>query len=565
MTGEGAVAAMLWGGMLGLGGYWASGHLFRQPRGLSRAIGAAVLAWAWATIGALALGLSGHLARGPLLGWAAAGVALAGLARLRMSDPPDRPPPPGGPVDGAATLAIALAIWTLAWIGMPSWLLPERSISDAPIYHLYFAAQWWKSGRLWIVPAPFGDTAVLVLPGRGEVLFAASMAIAGGDILARACPFLFLILAGTSVFAIARRLGAGTSAALVATAMFATTIPNVHVLVHGERGRDLRRGLPGGGPLLPRIRPAAGVRGDAGAGRAGGGRLLEHQADRDGLRAAAAGRGGDRGDRSRGPAAGPARAPALAGHRAGLMAGYWFARNAAMTGNPLYPLQVSVLGRVWLPGWFESSAMRHSLFYLPPGDLRILADAVLDVLDPRLTPLWLAGLLAAWASWRGRPEGRWIGVVATMAVMNVGLYWLIPYRTQQRFLLPAFGLATAPLAGLLDRSRWLRWAAALLLAVHLLTPSAWPFVPIGRLTKWGLSGRLISAEQGPVPVIPTPEQWRSVAGQPDREWRVGVPALTGILALLAAPAWVLTCRRPSPALGLGAALATSALFAIPSA
>ena len=31
----GGLAALLWGGMLGLGGWWASGCAFRQPDGLS--------------------------------------------------------------------------------------------------------------------------------------------------------------------------------------------------------------------------------------------------------------------------------------------------------------------------------------------------------------------------------------------------------------------------------------------------------------------------------------------------------------------------------------------------
>ena len=121
-------------------------------------------------------------------------------------DPPARPASKGEPVDGAATVGLALAIWAVALSGIPLWILPETAGSDAPIYHLYFAAQWWKSGRLLLIPAPFGDTAVSYLPAGGEVLFAALMALADGDILARAGPFLFLVLAATSAFAIARSL-----------------------------------------------------------------------------------------------------------------------------------------------------------------------------------------------------------------------------------------------------------------------------------------------------------------------------------------------------------------------
>ena len=246
------------------------------------------------------------------------------------------------------------------------------------------------------------------------------------------------------------------------------------------------------------------------------------------------------------------------------MAGYWFVRNAGLTGNPLYPLEVSVLGRVWLPGWFEPSAMRHSPFYIPPGELG-LADAVLNVVDPRLAPLWAAGLLAAWIPRRERPESRWTGVVAALAAVNVALYWAIPYRTQQRFLLPAVGLATVPLACLLDRARWLRWTATGLLALHLVTPPIWPVVPLGRQAEWGFTGALVSAVRGPVPVMPTASQWQGIESWPDLGLVVGIPLTSGLLALLAARDWASMRRDRSPGRGLRATIAASAMLAVPCA
>jgi hypothetical protein len=63
-----------------------------------------------------------------------------------------------------------------------------------------------------------------------------------------------------------------------------------------------------------------------------------------------------------------------------------------------------------------------------------------------------------------------------MAVLNVLLYWLcIPYRTQQRFMLQALGLAVMPVALVLDRSIWLRRLGVVLLGIHLFTPQNWPF------------------------------------------------------------------------------------------
>src|SRR5207302_2035314 len=45
--------------------------------------------------------------------------------------------------------------------------------------------------------------------------------------------------------------------------------------------------------------------------------------------------------------------------------GFWFGRNVLLTGNPLYPLQVEMLGKTILRGWYDSQAMRFSPYYLP--------------------------------------------------------------------------------------------------------------------------------------------------------------------------------------------------------
>jgi hypothetical protein len=562
----GAFWTLLWGGMLGLAGWWVSGRGFRQPDGLPRALGAAMLAWAWATLGALALGLAGFLARGPLLAWAGAGLALGGLVRALAPPAPRGAEPVDGPLDGAATIGLALTLWAVAVLGATSLLLPVKVISDGPIYHLYFAARWWKSGRLAIIPAPFGDTAVSYLPADGELLFAALMALDGGDLPARAGQVPFLMLAAASAFGIARRLGASMSAATLAVGLFVTCMPML--LYSFEANVD---SIFVAGYLVAAYEFLRYAQGDGRAGTLALGALAA---------------GGAWGSKVTGTVFVPplqavaavavvARAGswrARVGHLLLLallpwtMAGYWFARNAWLTGNPIYPLQVSAFGRVWLRGWYESSAMRLSPFYLPPGDLRLLADSLLSSFDPRLAPLWAVGLLGGWLLSRRRPEGRWIGVVAALAVADVALYWfLIPYRSQIRFLLPAIGLATAPLACLLDRARWLRWTAVGLLAIHLLTPTLWPVEPFGRETTWGLSGRLNASSEGVIRAIPTPDQWRLIRRQPTLGLNLGMTLASGVLALLAARAWASARRHPSRVRRLRAAIATAALVALPCA
>jgi hypothetical protein len=158
--------------------------------------------------------------------------------------------------------------------------------------------------------------------------------------------------------------------------------------------------------------------------------------------------------------------------------GYWFIRNAILTGNPLYPLEVRWSSQTIFRGWYGPNAMRFSQYYIPFDDWRALGDTLFLVLDPRLTPLWMGSVIAAWVvpGARSMKARAWIAGFALLAVLNVVLFWVcIPYRTQHRFMLHALGLAVVPLGATLDRGRWLRRLAVLLLGIHLVTPQNWPF------------------------------------------------------------------------------------------
>ena len=122
-----------------------------------------------------------------------------------------------------------------------------------------------------------------------------------------------------------------------------------------------------------------------------------------------------------------------------------------------------------------------SAYYLPMRDWRALRDILLAVLDPRLAPLLAGGPgrglgLGNETQPDSGPRDRWIGSLSPpLPCSTSSSYWVcIPYRTQQRFMLQSLGLAAVPLARLLDRWRGLRIFAAVLLALHLLTPQTWP-------------------------------------------------------------------------------------------
>ena len=467
-------------------------HGLRQPPGAARSLGAVVLAWAWITAGAELLGGLGLLARWPLVAWSAGGLAVAAALRFARPGPADPvlARPKAGP-GAAATIAVGLLIWASLRLGLTALLFPVKVVSDGPIYHLYFAARWWKAGRIFPVPSPFGEVGATYFWANGELWYAWLMTLWGGDAWARLGQVPFYGVAIAAAHALARRAGTSAGSATIASACFASAQPLL--LFAFEPNVDA---LFIAGYLLACyffLRYAAGDDGWASLA----------------LGALAAGLG--MGTKPTGivffpPLIALAAVPILTramprraklGHLATLvilpatMAGFWPARNAWLTGNPLYPLRVEILGRAWLRGWFGPDAMTRSLYYIPVSDWRSLIDILLAVLDPRMVPLWAFALLGGWAiGRRDRASTRLALGCTVLAAADLALYWLvIPYRTQQRFMLQALGLAVVPLAMALDRAAWVRWAAVAALALHLLTPQVWPIAATEREIPWDLNPR----------------------------------------------------------------------------
>ena len=159
------------------------------------------------------------------------------------------------------------------------------------------------------------------------------------------------------------------------------------------------------------------------------------------------------------------------------------------------------------------------------------------ILDPRMAPLWLAAIAVGWALPGSATRGlrRWIALFAIGAVLNVALYWLvIPYRTQQRFMLQALGLAVVPLAATLDRGRWLRVVATVLLALHVLTPETWPWPAREDAIPWDCSRFVPNAIGSLLPLFPGIEPTRGVAAPLPVQ-----PVVLGlvVVAILMVDAW----------------------------
>jgi Dolichyl-phosphate-mannose-protein mannosyltransferase len=490
-------------GALLLGSYSIARYGFKQPRGLSAALATAVVFWCACTVGLEVLGTFGALALEPMLVWGLmVGLIGGGLWWLR-------PEVNLGPsivatdesVSWDAVLSVAGLLSAALVLGMKSLLLGVKVVSDGPIYHLYFAARWWKAGRLFLVAVPFGESAATYFPANGDLWFAWLMATCGGDRLAKVGQAPFLVLASLAAYGCARRLGAGRSASLVATCWFASSTPllifsfepnvdTIFVAGYLMAAYFILRASEGAGDT------AAFFLGALAAGAALGTKTVAVVFVPPVLALAMV---------AILVQAVPARtkilrtlvvlaAPLVSG-------GFWYIRDALLTGNPLYPLEVRVLGRSLLHGWYLPEAMIKSPYYLPFAEWRALGDILLAVLDPRLTPFWIAALVLGWAIKTPTTDGarRRIAIFSIMAVLNVVLYWVcIPYRTQQRFMLQALGLAVVPLAITFDHNRWIRRAGALLITLHLFTPQDWPFARADGSLPWDLTPIIPNSMGDPV-------------------------------------------------------------------
>lgn len=496
---------MSWVGTLGLnvplflGAYLCARDGVRLAAGASRIIGTAVLAWAWQTLGMELLGVLGLLALGPLVAWSSL-AALIGIVIRRRRGPNREEIAASASGNWLTAMALGLILAPCVALGTTSLLGPLKVVSDGPIYHLYFAARWWKAASLFLVPVPFGENAATYFPAIGDLGFTWLFIGWDGDRLAKIGQAPFLVLAGLAAFDLCRRLGARVDSALIAVGWFLTCTPLLFFSFEPNVDTVFVAGYLAALDFLALYtlnerKAGALLLGALAAGCAWGtkptGAVFVPPLLLLGLALVLS---GPLPRRTRRVHAAVWVLGALA------MVGFWLGRNLLLTGNPLYPLDVPALG--WI-GWYDQSVMTRGSYSLPRGDWRSLIDIVLAVFDPRLVPVWCLAILGAW--WGPRQAGakaRWVWICSGLAVLNVFLYWwLVPYRTQQRFFLQALGLAAVPLSRLLDRSVFWRWIGLALLALHVSTPQTWPLVPNGATAPWDFSPLIPSAIGAPFPLV----------------------------------------------------------------
>ncbi len=343
----------------------------------------------------------------------------------------------------AAALAVFLLTLALLWEG----LFSPRYQHDSLTYQLHFAAEYYRAGKISIIPTPFGDPSHAYGPQFTSTFFVWLLAPFGSDFLAQSGQWPFLLLALAAAAGIAEDMGAEksnpTMAPLLAilcplflfegrtalsdlsiAAFFAASIFFFLRAIARGSGKDaffalLAAGLMGGCKytalgLLLLLLPLAAMA------------MVKSLPGRGWM----------------GWAAG-----ALAGAAGG---GIWYIRNWALAGNPVFPIGVSFFGADIFPGLYGRDQMKAWVYH--QAGLAKWAEAVSNNASPLLVIFWIAALAMMVHDARKKFSLFSAAVLyaASLPLLVDRLIWnVLPFQVDRFWLaaIPPMAAAAARLAG----------------------------------------------------------------------------------------------------------------------
>jgi hypothetical protein len=382
--------------------------------------------------------------------WTMSAVALlpaAGMAwRLRRGSAHATAPACRRPLTADHLTLISCAVFVVAYLvahGLTDRWRPPL-ITDALVYHLPTAVQWIQTGRLGLYPTWYWNPAATYSPATSSTFMAWLMAPTGNDVFVRFVQGPPLVLIFLLVARLCRVLGcsravAGLIAAAAAmsrplfsealapkddlfiTAFFAAAVLSLTTTNLRDRLGPWRVGLCFGMVLASKYTvllacPLFLFMADA--------PLRARWRLRDWLIALTTG---------------------------AILFAPWYVRNVVLTGNPLFPVDVTLFGRRVFTGLFGTE--RDQQLRTAAGVWRMLADTYHSIPIPLLALLgvgWLAGLFRAGRDALRDPLTRacLIGTPLTIAI-----FLLTSPHHEVRYVYPLLPLLFA--GGALAINRWI--------------------------------------------------------------------------------------------------------------
>ncbi len=467
---------------------------------LTRALFAAELAIALATLLATALGHLGALRPGLFLLLVALcfavslGVPIAADPGEETGDPPEAPPPArstprqlslrvrlerGLLLAAAIALCGALAVEVARAVDQPHGLYGPDDLS----YHLPAVAVWQRFADLRMLKFSVGDRSTSFYPIVPELGAWTLLApLRDSDVAARRTQVLFALLSLAAVASLARRLGLGWRQAALAVLVY-LTFERAFPVLAWSAGNDHEAAfftlaaLDGALLLLARPSRGAALYTGLGLGLVAGSKYiglyfaatvaavlglgLAARAVRVRRRAGAAASVSSDSSASSAGFRDLGSQLAILAAAALVTGGYAYLRNAWTAGNPVFPAPVGLFGHALLPGWKEATlAWRRHLSVYPIEPIGFLLRRA-DVFGPLFPYTVLAGsvLAAPYLLLRRRPLVL-VAVAALPAVFYLQFVFLMHDHREARYILAALALGALDLAWLLE-SEESAWIAAL--------------------------------------------------------------------------------------------------------
>ena len=355
---------------------------------------------------------------------------------------PVPPPPQAKPLLDRATVLACFAFvagYGGAFVHQQRFLPPI--VDDALTYHLPAAVQWLQTGRIDLFPTWFFNPANTYSPLGGSMFMAWLIAPIGSDVLVRFVQLGPLLLLFLVVLEIGRLLGArDATAALVALACVMTrsfinqiVVPKDDLFLTvfcvlavmslaparaAEKWAPLRAGAAIGLLLAMKYTAAFSLP------------ILLVMADVP-FRHANWRRGGW----------------AIALAIVALLAGPWYVRNAMLTGNPLFPVDVTVGGRHVVEGLFATT--RSAAMRTLGGVFNVLVGGQGYYGPPKIVAAflvvgWLGAIATAFRN--GLRDPLWRACLFG-SLLSVALFIAATPYAEVRFVYPAIALLFAVVAG----------------------------------------------------------------------------------------------------------------------
>jgi hypothetical protein len=378
-------------------------------------------------------------------------------------------------------LAISLLATVMAVLSFRLWAGLDKTsfLYDTLSYHLHVPATWMHDRRITIVPAVFGDPSPAYAPSNLELWFLFLMAPLRSDYLAGVGQLPFAALAVAAIATVVRDAGGLRVAALAAALLF-VLIPEVWTqMPTAMTDLGFAACLAASLPFAIRLWTARDRRrrdllaATTAIGLAIGTKYAAAALALPFIVLAAAGWLRRRPIDLRGGAV--AFAVVLA------TGGFWYVRNAAVTGNPLYPVAVAATA-LRLPALYGRPEMQAWDYHVPVADVRELGSLLLGAgigfcfaFAVAFARLWNRDLGRA-IGYRHYDTARarlWRNIIVGLLIVLIVIFWcVIPYQ-ESRFLFVIFAVAAALIGQVAQGS--IHAAGAIAIA-FVCAPIEWPAV-----------------------------------------------------------------------------------------